>query len=49
MLNTSKIANGFNVMMCLCKLSGFIGGELYSSLNHIGEQSTLNSPQEWFI
>jgi len=38
MLNTSKIANGFNVMLCLYKLSGFIGGvELYSSRNHIGE------------
>jgi len=37
MLNTSKIANGLNVMLCLCKLSGFIGGvELYSCLNHIG-------------
>lgn len=33
MLNTTKIANGLNVMIYLCKLSGFIGAvELYSSI-----------------
>lgn len=36
-LNTGMTANHLNVMLCLCKLGGFIVGvESYSFLNHIG-------------